>query len=88
MPMEVDGFGTQQQEETPPTTLHTPTTFNPKTAHVAPHDCSLQLSDLEHCSAPNRARLPWLAGTAEARRAISSGTMTIARVFLEHAMML
>jgi hypothetical protein len=84
--MEVDGFGMQQQEETPPTTLHNPTAFNPKTAHVTPHDCSLQLSDLEHYSAPKRARLPWLAGTAEARRAISSGTTTTASVFLEHAM--
>ncbi|CAD6254141.1 unnamed protein product [Miscanthus lutarioriparius] len=84
--MEVDGFETQQQEETPPTMLHTPTAFNPKTAHVAPHNCSLQLSDLEHCYYPNRARLPWLAGTVEERRAISSGTMTIARVFLEQAL--
>ncbi|CAD6254213.1 unnamed protein product [Miscanthus lutarioriparius] len=86
--MEVYGSGMQQQEETPPTMLHTPTAFNPKTAHVTPHDSSLQLSDLERCSAPNRARLPWLAGTAKARRAISNGTMTIARVFLEHAMKL
>jgi hypothetical protein len=88
MPMEVDGFGTQQQEETPPTTLHIPTAFNPKTAHVAPHDCSLQLLEFEHCSPPKRARLPWLARTAEARSAISSGTITMARVFLEHAMKL
>jgi hypothetical protein len=64
-------------------------------AHVAPHNCWLQLSDFEHCSAPNRFRallcsnrawLPWLAGMADARRAISSGTTAIARVFLEHTM--
>ena len=86
--MEVDGFVMQQREETPPTTLHTPIALNPKMAHVTAHDCSLQLSDLEHCSTPNRARLACLARTVETRRAISIGIMTIARVFLEHAMML
>jgi hypothetical protein len=85
---DVDGFGTQQQEEIPPTTLHTPIPFSPKTAHVAPHNFSLQLLDVEHCSPPNRVRLPWLAGMVEARRANNIGTTRTARIFLEHAMKL
>jgi hypothetical protein len=85
---DMDGFGTQQQEEIPPTTLHIPIAFSSKTTHVAPHNCSLQLLDVEHCSPPKRARLPWLGGMVEARRANNIGTTRTTSVFLEHAMKL
>lgn len=83
--MSLEGFGWQQQEEDWASILHDPTPLEPMATHIPPHSFSVQPFT---SAQPWRSWCPaasWPAGTAVARRAMSSRTARgTRRVFLEH----